>query len=135
MGVVALDDEFELSVDFSPRAVFGGVVTAIWLYLIKQTGRAFMDWDPAHRMHSRRSETRRHVQVFRRRVARTERSTHRAGTQKSLVVSVPSTGELIAYVEILSILRVGGVFAKARPPVVAFEHIYTYDLQGKSETE
>ena len=37
--------EIKMTLDFRPSAVFGGVSTAIWLFLIKRTGRAFMDWN------------------------------------------------------------------------------------------
>jgi hypothetical protein len=33
------DDEIKLSLDFSPQAVFGGVLSGIWIYLIHTTGR------------------------------------------------------------------------------------------------
>jgi hypothetical protein len=131
-GVVALDDEFELSVDFSPRAVFGGVVTAIWLYLIKETGRAFMDWG---RLIECIADVQKHGGTFRYFVDGLPglKGPHIDLGHKIVVRSVPQTGELIAYVEVLSTLRIGGVFAKARPPVVPFEHIYVYDLLGKTE--
>jgi hypothetical protein len=39
------DDEIKLSLDFSPQAVFGGVLSGIWIYLIQTTGRAFVPFD------------------------------------------------------------------------------------------
>jgi len=47
---------------------------------------------------------------------------------KIVVRSIPHTGELIAYVEILNILKVGGLLAKAKPPCEPLELIYVYDL-------
>ncbi len=37
------DDELKMGLGFGRAQVFGGVVTAIWLFLIMKTGRAFMD--------------------------------------------------------------------------------------------
>jgi hypothetical protein len=52
---------------------------------------------------------------------------------KIIVRSVPMSGQLIAYVEILGVLRVGGLFADARGPVDLVEHIYAYDVLGKQD--
>ena len=52
---------------------------------------------------------------------------------KIVVRSVPCTGELIAYVEILGVLRVGGRLAKARTSSDLVEHIYAYDLDSQSD--
>jgi hypothetical protein len=49
------------------------------------------------------------------------------------VRSNPATGELITFVEILGVLKVGGLFAKSAPPAVALEHIYAYDLSTKTD--
>jgi hypothetical protein len=52
---------------------------------------------------------------------------------KIVVRSVPATGELIGYVEILGIMRIGGIFASAGGPAVKIEHIYAYDLDARAE--
>lgn len=126
------DDHLKMSLDFSPRAVFGGIITAIWLFLIMKTGRAFMD-------RQRLSQVIKTMQSY-------------GGTfrylidglpglhgpdvpigHKIIVRSIPSTGELIAYVEILGVLKVGGVFAEASPPAFPLEHIYAYDVLGRRD--
>ncbi len=52
---------------------------------------------------------------------------------KIVVRSVPATGELIGYVEILGIMWIGGIFASAGGPAVKIEHIYAYDLDARAE--
>lgn len=120
-------DELRLRLDFSPEAVFGGIVTAIWLYLIKATGRSFMTWD---RLLEVVQSMQTHGGTFRYLVAGLP------GLQgpeiplghKIVVRSIPASGELIAYVEILGVLKVGGIFADAGGPAVLVEHLYVYDV-------
>ena len=39
------DDQLKLSFDFSYKAVFGGIVSALWLFLIMKTDHALMNWE------------------------------------------------------------------------------------------
>jgi hypothetical protein len=124
---VADDDMLKLGFDFSPQAVFGGVVTAIWLYLIHTTGRAFMDWN---RLLKCIGEMQTHGGTFRYLV---DGLPGLIGPDiplghKIIVRSVPHSGEMIAYVEVMGILRVGGLFASAGGPSELIEHVYAYDL-------
>lgn len=125
------DDEIKMSLDFSPAAVFGGVVTAIWLYLIMMTDHVFMEWG---RLLSCVKQMQKHGGTFR----------YLNGLpgllgpnidvgHKIIVRSVQNTGELIAYVEILGVLKVGGIFAKSLTPACELEHIYAYDLTQKAD--
>lgn len=126
------DDELRFRFDFSPQAVFGGVATAIWLYLINETGRAFMDWDGLLRyvaVMQRNGGTFRYL---------VDGLPGLKGPQidlghKIVVRSVPSTGELIAYMEILGVLKVGGLFAKSPAPAMPLEYIYAYDIVAKAD--
>lgn len=126
------DDELKMGLNFSPEAVFGGITTAIWLFLILKTGRAFMD---RQRLATAIKEMQSHGGTFRYLV------NGLPGLQgpdlplghKIVVRSIPSTGELIAYVEILGVLKIGGVFAQATPPSLALEHVYSYDILGRQE--
>lgn len=124
------DDDIKLSVNFSPAAVFGGVITAIWLFLIKNTGHSFMDRD---RLLACIKEVQQNGGTFRYFI---NGLPGLSGPDvefghKIVVRAVPSSGELIAYVELLGILKVGGVFAKAKAPTCSLEHIYAYDLKDK----
>ncbi len=119
-----------MTFDFSPHGVFGGVVTAIWLYLIKMTGRAFMEWDRLLEV----------IQVMQAHGGTFRYLIHGlpglAGPEipighKIVIRSIPATGKLIAYVEILGLLKVGGIFADAGGPVDLLEHVYVYDVLGK----
>ena len=125
-------DELKLSLDFSPQAVFGGVIAAIWLYLILTTGRAFMDWqrllDCIAEMQARGGTFRYFIDGL------PGLKGPQIGLGHKIVArSVPATGEMIAYVEILGILRVGGLFAKAKAPSMVIEHIYAYDLASRAD--
>ncbi len=126
------DDKLRMGFDFSPAAVFGGIVTAIWLFLIKTTGRSFLDWD-------RLLEVIQSMQIhggnFR---YLTDGLPGLKGPDiplghKIVVRSIPSSGKLIAYTEILGILKVGGIFADAGGPAVLIEHIYAYDVLGRAD--
>lgn len=126
------DDKLKAPLDFSPKAIFGGIVTAIWLFLIFKTGHAFMERE---RLLSVIEKVQSNGGTFRYFV------NGLPGLQgpdvplghKIIVRSVPTTGQLIAYVEILGLVKVGGVFAKASPPSAALEHIYAYDVLGRRE--
>ncbi len=131
-GAVKLDDALDMSVDFSPQAVFGGVITAIWLYLIHETGRAFMEWDRLLECLAKMQKTGGTFRYFVDGLPGLTGPMVDLG-HKIVARSVPSTGELITYVEILGVLRVGGVFAKADPPAIPLQHIYVYDLQARSD--
>lgn len=126
------DDELKLRLDFSPEAAFGGIITAIWLFLILKTGRAFMD---RPRLASVIKKMQSHGGTFRYFVngLPSLQGPDVPLGHKIIVRSVPSTGELIAYVEILGILKVGGLFAKAPAPCAALEHIYAYDILGRQD--
>jgi hypothetical protein len=126
------NDLLKMSLDFSPQAVFGGAISAIWLYLILKTGRAFMDWN--HLLACIKA-MQTHGGKFRYFVNDLPglRGPRVDLGHKLIVRSVPSTGELIAYAEVLGMLKVGGLFARSPNPGYVLEHIYAYDLLGKTE--
>ncbi|WLD99920.1 HNH endonuclease [Agrobacterium leguminum] len=126
------DDHLKMSLDFSPQAVFGGIITAIWLFLIVKTGRAFMD---RQRLSQVIKTMQSHGGTFRYLIDGLP-GLHGPDVpigHKIIVRSIPSTGELIAYVEILGVLKVGGVFAAAPPPGYPLEYIYAYDVPGRRD--
>jgi hypothetical protein len=125
-------DKLKIRLDFSPDAVFGGVVTALWLFLIHRTGHAFMDWD---RLKSCIAGMRANGGTFRYLVDGLPglRGPEIGLGHKIIVRSVPCTGELIVYVEILGVLKVGGVLAKSPAPAIPIEHIYALDLLSKTD--
>jgi hypothetical protein len=125
-------DELKMGLDLSPKAVFGGVVTAVWLYLILKTSRAFMDWN---RLLKAIEAAQSHGGTWRYLIDGLPglRGPDVPIEHKIIVRSVPHTGELIAYVEILGILKIGGLFAAAGGPVELIEHIYAYDVMNKAD--
>jgi hypothetical protein len=125
------DDEIKLSLDFSPQAVFGGVLSGIWIYLIHTTGRAFVPFDDLLKRIQNMQE---HGGLFRYLI---DGLPGLNGPKidlghKIIVRSVPKTGELIIYMEIMGVLGIGGVFAVGSPGTV-LEHVYVYDLAQKAD--
>jgi hypothetical protein len=126
------DTELQMRLDFSPKATFGGAIAAIWLFLIQRTGHAFMDWNRLLVCIAQMQTTGGTFRYF------VDGLPGLRGPQidlghKLIVRSVPATGELIAYVEILGVLKIGGVFAKSPAPARQLEHMYIYDLTGKCD--
>ncbi|BCG98699.1 hypothetical protein MesoLj131b_06990 [Mesorhizobium sp. 131-2-5] len=126
------DDQLKTTLDFSPQAVFGGVVTAVWLYLAKTTGRAFMDWG---RLLQVIANVQKHGGTWRYLINGLPglKGPDVPLGHKIIVRSVPSTGQLIAYVEILGIMKIGGLFADAGGPAILIEHIHAYDVLGRRD--
>jgi len=127
-----VDPELNVPISFGPQETFGGALTAIWLFLIHKTGRAFIEGKDL--------------------VARIQRAQEYGGTLRYLIGglpgvvgpqidiahrlvarSVPVTGELIVYLEILGVLQLGAVFASAEPPAMLIEHIYVFDVFGQKD--
>lgn len=126
------DDELKMSLDFSPAAVFGGAVTALWLFFIYKTNHTLMNWE---RLIECITNMQQNGGTFRYLVCGLPGL---IGPQidfanKIIIRSIPSTGELIAYVEILGVIKIGGVFAQSPPPCIAIEHIYVHDLLQKKD--
>ena len=132
--MIALDDGdlLKLNFDYSPPGVFGGVITAIWLYLILKTERSFVEWhalpDVIRNMQTHGGMFRYLIHGLPGLVGPDVPFSH-----KIVVRSVPQTGKLIAYVEILGLLKLGGVFADAGGPCERLEHVYVYDVMGKTD--
>ncbi|QPD02272.1 MAG: hypothetical protein Nkreftii_000046 [Candidatus Nitrospira kreftii] len=123
---MSLDDEIKLSLDFAPKAVFGGAISILWLFLLAKTGQAIMAWDRLLEcittMQSSGGKFRHFVDGL------PGLSGPSIGLSHKIIVrSVPGTGELIGYIEILGVLKIGGLFA-CGPIGVVIEHIYAYDL-------
>jgi len=128
---VPLDDEIKLSVDYSPKAVFGGAVSAFWLFLLARTGVAIMTWD---RLLKCIVDMQTHGGTFRYLVDGLPGLTGPAIDlgHKIVIRSVPQTGDIIAYLEILGVLKIGGLFARV-PPGQELQHVYAYDLVQTSD--
>jgi hypothetical protein len=121
-----------LWLDYGPPAVFGGVVTAIWLFCLYKTGSALMPWEQLLSYIKQTQTTGGRFRYLMDGLPGLEGPQIDIG-HKLVVRSVPASGELIAYVEILGILKIGGIIANASTPAPLIEHIYAYDVIGKSE--
>jgi hypothetical protein len=125
------DDEIKMNLDFRPASVFGGVHTAIWLFLIHKIGDEFQTFD---QLRASIANAQKNGGTFRYLVdglPGLEGPDIELG-HKIVVRSVPSTGELIAYVEILGALKVGGLYGRMKPGHL-IEHIYAYDLLERKD--
>lgn len=120
-------DELRITIDASPRAVFGGVVTATWLFLIEKTGHSLMDWDRLKQV----------IKTVQREGGTFRYLTHLPGLRgpdvkfgHKLLVRLTPKGELITFVELCGVLKIGGVFANG-PGAPHLEHLYVYDLENQ----
>lgn len=133
LQVVAMPegDELRLRFDFSHEKVFGGIIAAVWIYLIHKTGTAFM---PFNRLLKSIHGVQQHGGMFRYLVDGLPglRGPAIDLGHKIVVRVVPSTGELIAFVEVLGVLKIGGIVARG-PLGQSLEHIYVYDIAAKAD--
>ncbi|NKK74314.1 hypothetical protein GFM13_29080 [Rhizobium leguminosarum bv. viciae] len=123
-------DELKLGIDFHPRAVFGGIVAAIWLFMNLKTGIGFCDWE---RLLVAIRKIQRNGGLFR---YMTEGFPGLVGPEipichKIVLRSNPATRQLLAYVEILGVLRVGGLVGEGGDQPL--EHIYVYDVFNRTD--
>ncbi len=123
-------DELKLGFDFSPAAVFGGVVAAIWLFTSLKIGHGFCDWkrllDVIAKMQRDGGLFRYLVNGFPGLLGPEIPISH-----KIVLRSNPGTRQLIAYVEILGVLRIGGVLGEGGDQPL--EYMYVYDVFGRAD--
>jgi hypothetical protein len=126
------DERINAAINLHPAALLGGVAAAIWLHSIYATGAAALNWSGIKeyivQSQQGRGPWRHYVDGLPGLVGPDVPFGHRV-----LFRSVPSTGQLIAYVEVLGVLRIGGVYGmgiRGAPPV---EHFYIYDLDARRD--
>jgi hypothetical protein len=120
-------------VDFGARAVMGGTSTILWLFAHWKERRAPLSWDALKgdvaKRQSGAGALRRLVDGLPGLIGPDVPYGH-----KIVLRSVPSTGELIAYVEIMGVLRVGGLYGRSNSGLPTFvEHVYVYDLDEQRD--
>jgi hypothetical protein len=124
-------DELKLGLDFSP-ATFGGVLTAVWLFIVHKTGQAFvektrlLEW--IKNLQEQRADT---FRYFVNGLPGLEGPDIKL-SHKIVVRAIPQTGHLVAFVEVMGTLKIGGVIAHLKPGQ-AMEHIYVYDVLEKRD--
>lgn len=126
-------DALQMRLDFSPKAAFGGIITALWLFIIDKTGHALMDWQNLllciQSMQSHGGTFR----YFPDGLPGLKGPDIPLG-HKIVVRTVPRTAEMIVYVEILGMLKVGGFFAVDQGGSGQLhQHIYAYDVLGRAD--
>jgi len=122
-----IQERLLLRLDYSPEAIFGGVMAALWLFIAHKEQHAFENLTV---LLSRLKNLHEHGGMFR----------YLPGglpgllgpevdfTNKIVVRSIPHTGEMIGYVELLGTFRIGGIYAASQERPSAFiEQIYVHD--------
>lgn len=123
--------EWRIQTNFGPANVFPGAFVAFWLFFLHKTGYQLATWD---------------------RVLQIAQDMQKGGTfryifdglpgldgptipvsHKIVLRNVPSTGDLIGYLEVLGTLRIGGLLAQGAPGSPLLEHIYALDVFGKKD--
>jgi hypothetical protein len=104
----------------------------IWLYSIHAAGAAALDWSGLKKyiLTSQKGQGpwRHYVDGLPGLVGPDVSFGH-----KVLLRSVPSTGQIIAYVEVLGVLRIGGVYGMGIRGEPLVEHFYIYDLDTRRD--
>lgn len=121
-------------INFSVGQTFGGVALCIWLFLIYRTRHAIIRKSDLRNMIATIKQGHGKLRYFFGGMPGLNGPDVPIG-HKIVVQTIPSRGELIAYVEIFGALRVGGVFANSPPSmdIQPQRHIYVYDLNMKRE--
>jgi len=123
-------DMWRVRTNFSPANVFPAAFAAFWRFFLLRTGQTLAPWDRALQV----------IENVR------ERCTFRylpeglpglRGPEipiahKIVLRTVPTTGQLIGYFEVLGVVRVGGLIAEGRPGDL-LEEIYVADVFAKSD--
>ena len=126
------DERLFAPINLHPAALLGGVAAAIWLYSIYATGTAALDWSGLKQyiVESQKGlgPWRHYVDGLPGLVGPDVSFGH-----KVVLRSIPSTGQLIAYAEVLGVLRIGGVYGKVRRGGPLLEHVYVYDLDKRRD--
>lgn len=126
-AAVAVQERLLLRLDYSPVAIFGGVMAALWLFIAHREEHAF---DNLQSLLARLKNLHEHGGMFRY-LPEGLPGLHGPKVDypnKIVVRSIPQTGELIGYVELLGTFRIGGIYATSKKVPSAFiEHIYVHD--------
>jgi hypothetical protein len=123
-------DLWRIRTNFAPTNVFPAAFAAFWLFFLHRIGQTLTSWDRALEV----------IQDVK------ERCTFRylpdglpgligpdiPVSHKLVLRTVPATGELIGYCEVLGTVRVGGLLGKGQKGV-ELEYIYVADVFAKAE--
>tara|TARA_R110000787_G_scaffold31706_4_gene83970 strand:+ start:2519 stop:3568 length:1050 start_codon:yes stop_codon:yes gene_type:complete len=124
---VPVEESLLLRLDYSPVAIFGGVMVALWLFIAHRERHAL---ENLQSMLSRLENINEHGGMFRYLPDGLPglRGPQVDYSNKIIVRSIPQTGEMIGYVELLGTFRIGGIYAKSEQrPTALIEHVYVHD--------
>jgi hypothetical protein len=121
---------WHIETNFAPQHVFPAAFVAFWLFFLYKTRSPLEPWDRIRKVIEgmRAGGTFRYLPeglpgLFGPSIALSHRLVLR---------TVPATGHLIGYIEILGLLRIGGIIAEG-PVGRKMEHIYVADPFAKSD--
>ncbi|MER9902418.1 hypothetical protein [Mesorhizobium sp. M0130] len=126
-SAVPVQERLRVRLDYSPIAIFGGIMVALWLFIAHRERHAI---DNLQSILSRLRNVHEHGGMFR---YLPDGLPGLQGPQvdysnKIIVRSIPHTGEMIGYVELLGTFRIGGIYAATKEvPSALIEHVYVHD--------
>jgi len=126
------DDAMRVSVNFGSQAVGGGAWTIVWLFYLLRIRRKLMPWVELHAVIKREQE---HGTCFRF-LADTPAGIIGPDPDMGHVLVLrllPATGEVVAFIQILGVLKLAGVIGTAKASARGFQQIYAFDVLGGRE--
>lgn len=129
---LADDDAMVVRVNFGSQAVGGGAWSIVWLFYLLRVRRPLMPWSELLAMIKREQERGTCFRFL------AETPTGLVGPNPDMahvlvLRLLPATGELVAFVQILGVLKLAGVIGTAKAGPRGFEHIYAFDVLGGNE--
>jgi HNH endonuclease len=122
------DSELKVHVNFAPSFVFGGAISIFWLFWLFKTGRPIMTWEMLLTVIKHAQETGWTLRYYVNGLPGLHGPEIELG-HKIVMRAVPASGQLIAYVELFSTLKMGGVIAEGGPGHFD-EFIYAFDVRS-----
>jgi hypothetical protein len=124
------NDLWRVRTNFASANVFPAAFAAFWLFFLHKTGEVLAPWDRALEV----------LESVRQRCTFRYLPDGLSGlsgpdipiSHKIVLRTVPRTGQLIGYFEVLGVLRVGGLVGQGVPGST-LEHLYVADVFGKIE--
>jgi hypothetical protein len=126
------DEELAVRVNFGSAAVGGGAWSIMWLFYLLRVRRPLMPWSELKATIVREQKQGTCFGVL----SQVPPGLNGPNLELGHVIVlrlVPSTGELVAFVQILGVLKLAGVLGKARAGRRGFTQIYAYDVEGGRE--
>jgi hypothetical protein len=123
-------DQWQIRTNFAPANVFPAAFAAWWLFFLRKTKQILLPWPDVLEM-LKAVPANRNFRYLPDGLPGLQGPPIPIG-HKIILRTVPRTGQLIGYFEVLGALRVGGLIAEG-PRNQVLEHIYAADVFEKSD--